>query len=200
MKEILLTSEVFVKSVSNISDNVSGKYLLPAIRETQEIGLKRILGQALLNKLKWCVENNAFRGAFSGEDYNEDYATTRGGNPQYHELLDRCQYYLAYKSISELAYKVSYKIGNVGVVKTSDENIQNASLAEMSTTKEYYASKADYYAKDIQGYLLDNRQAFPELTENKLHEIHSCLYSSASCGLWLGGARGKSYGHKKTRG
>ena len=30
--EILLTSEKFVKSVTSISDNLAGKYLLPAIR------------------------------------------------------------------------------------------------------------------------------------------------------------------------
>ena len=44
MAEILLTSETFVKSVTNVSDNLAGKYILPSIREAQEQGLKSILG------------------------------------------------------------------------------------------------------------------------------------------------------------
>ena len=35
MAEILLTSEAFVKSVTNVSDNLAGKYILPSIREAQ---------------------------------------------------------------------------------------------------------------------------------------------------------------------
>lgn len=191
MAEILFTSEKFVKSVVPISDNVSDKYLIPALREAQEQGLRFILGDSLYKKLKWCIKENAFRGAFSGEDYNDDYEKDKGGNPQYKELLDKCQFYLAYKAVSELAYKVAYKIGNIGVVKTSDENIQNASLVEISNTKEYYSSKADHYASDIQRFLLANKALFPELSEYKANEIRSNLYSSATCGVWLGGARGK---------
>lgn len=56
MAEVLLTSEEFVKSISNISDNLAGKYMLPAIREAQEINLREILGDALTDKLKKIVE------------------------------------------------------------------------------------------------------------------------------------------------
>lgn len=51
-KEYLLVSETFVKSVTSISDNVSGKYIQSSIREAQEIALKSILGTCLLDKLK----------------------------------------------------------------------------------------------------------------------------------------------------
>lgn len=190
MAEVLLTSEKFVKSVTNISDNISSKFLLPAIREAQEMGLREIIGQILLDKCKWCVANNAFRGAFNN-DYNESYEQNEGGNAQYRALLAIVQYYLAYKSISEIAYKVSYKIANVGVVKTSDDNVQNASLAEVSNTKEYYATKADVYANDIQNYLLEHHAEFPELGEHQLFKIRHNLHSAATCGIWLGGARGK---------
>ncbi len=52
MTEILLSSEAFIKSVSSISDNVAGKYILPSLREAQEIGLRGILGDCLLDALK----------------------------------------------------------------------------------------------------------------------------------------------------
>ena len=57
MAEVLLTSENFIKSISSISDNTSGKYILPSLREAQEISLKGIIGVPLLGKLKELVEN-----------------------------------------------------------------------------------------------------------------------------------------------
>ena len=57
MAEILLSSEAFVKSVTSVSDNLSGKYILPSLREAQEISLKGILGDSLLSKLKTLVKN-----------------------------------------------------------------------------------------------------------------------------------------------
>ena len=57
--------------------------------------------------------------------------------------------------------------------------------------RDYYISKADFFCIEVQNYLLNNRTLFPELTEGDIHRIHSCLYSAASCGLWLGGPRGR---------
>ena len=191
MKEILLTSEDSVKGLTAISDNVESKYLLPAIREAQEIYLREIIGDALLDKLKWCVDNNAFRGAFAPADYNEDFGTDGGGNPQYKKLLGKIQYYLAYKAISELIPKVSFKIANMGVVKTSDDNVQNAAYNEIVLQRDYYVSRADYYCLLLQNFILANRSDYPELTQQKVNEIHATLKSAASCGIWLGGPRGK---------
>ena len=72
--EYLLTSEDFIKSVTNISDNLSGKYLQGAIREAQEESLRSILGSRLLNKCK---------GLMAAHELIGDYK----------ELVDRCQYF-----------------------------------------------------------------------------------------------------------
>ena len=77
MAEIILTSEKFVKSVTSVSDNIAGKYILPSLREAQEQGLKCILGDALLAKLKSLVAN---------KDIDLE------SNVAYKILLDRCQY------------------------------------------------------------------------------------------------------------
>ena len=192
---ILLTNETFVKNVTSISDNIAGKYLLPSITEAQEINLKSILGDALLAKLKWCIKNDAFRGDFGpaeGEDYNEDYSSDKNGpNEHYRTLIYKCQYYLAYTAVTELMAKVAFKIFNFGVAKSNDENLQNATYDEVCKMREYYRGKADFFALEVQNYLLNNHSLFPELTEGEIHRIHSNLYSAASCGLWLGGRRGK---------
>ena len=109
----------------------------------------------------------------------------------YKELIDKCQYYLAYMTIVEMVYKVSYKIGNAGVVKASDENMQIASLDEIISQKEYYQGKADFHCIEVQNYILEHRGEFPEVDECDCKRIHSNLYSAATCGFFLGGARGK---------
>ena len=176
MAEFLLTSEAFVKSVSSISDNLAGKYVLPSIREAQEIELKSVLGSCLLNRLK----------AIGLEDkFNETE------NAQYKDLVDRCQYFLAYTAIVEVTTKVSYKIGNFGVSKSQDENLNVATQDEIAKLQVYYESKADFCKIELQNWLLENREHFPELSSCQCNKIRANLYSAATCGLWLGGPRGK---------
>ena len=174
MAEILLTSEAFVKGVSNISDNIAGKYLLPSIREAQEVHLQGILGTRLLDKVKSIVEEKKL-----------------AENADYKALLDKCQYYLAYETIAELIDKVSYKITNFGLAKSSDENLEVASYDEVVRMRKVYQDKADGQAFILQGWLLDNRSKFPELGGGQCRKIKSNLLSAASCGETLGGARGK---------
>ena len=175
-KEYLLVSETFVKSVTSISDNVSGKYIQSSIREAQEIALKSILGTRLLDKLK---------------ELGLAKELDDPANIAYKDLVDKCQYFLAYTAIVELTNKVSYKIGNFGVAKSNDENLQVVTQDEIAKMQYYYQSKADFCALELQNWLLENRTAFPELTDCVCKKIHSNLYSAASCGLWLGGPRGK---------
>lgn len=189
-REILLTNEAFVKAVSNLSDNVAGKYLMPSIREAQEIKLKGILGHALLEKCKTLVKYNQFRASFN-LDFNNDFEWSFGGNENYRALIDECQYFLAYSTIVEVIYKTSFKLANMGLVKSADQNMQPPTKAEIDNQRAYYQSKADAEALRLQAYLLENQTKYPELNKNDIHRIHSNLYSAATCGLFLGGARGK---------
>ena len=104
--DTLLTSPDFIKSMTNISDNLNGKVMQSAIREAQEDELKEIIGSVMLKKLKKLIADDEI-------DLPE--------NIHYLELLDECQYFLAYEVISKLCIITSYKIDNAGVVKTNDE-------------------------------------------------------------------------------
>ena len=177
MAEILLSSEKFVKSVTSVSDNIAGKYILPSLREAQEQGLKGILGDALLAKLKSLVA---------------DKEIDQESNAAYKVLLDHCQYYLAYTAIVEVTNKVSYKIGNFGVAKSTDENLQVASYDEIVKMQYYYQTKVDAYCLELQQWLLQNKESIPELTDCHCRKLSSNLHSAASCGVYLGGARGKN--------
>lgn len=181
MTDALLTDPKFVKSMTSISDNLSGKYMMSSIREAQDVALRGIIGSALLEKLKKLVKNGTIH-------YIE--------NSDYQQLLDECQYFLAYSAIIEIIRKTSYKVGNFGLTKTQDENLSVASDGEIGQTEFYYQSKADSCCLDLQNYILENRTKYPELTESVCHKISANLHSAASCGIFLGGARGKGINHK----
>jgi hypothetical protein len=172
MADVLLCSETFVKQVSSISDNVAGKYLRPSILEAQEVGLKSIIGSCLLDHLK----NLYAEGQLAS---------------QYKELVDRAQYFITYTAIVEITMKVSYKVGNFGVTKSNDENLNVATFDEIGKLQYYYQTKADYCKLELQQWLLDNSGLFPELKACDCERMKSNLYSAATCGLWLGGPRSK---------
>lgn len=170
----LLVSAEFVTNITNISDNMSGKYLLSAIREAQEIRLKGILGSALLARVKALLQSGDI------EDYE-----------WYNELRERCRYFLAYTAIAEVVLKVSYKIANAGVVRTTDEHLSAPSYSEVVLVRQEYQQKADYYCYELQKWICANSGEFKELSECDCARISSNLRSSESCGLFLGGVRGK---------
>lgn len=181
--EILLTSENFVRSVSSISDNIAGKFLQSSIREAQDVAYRRIVGDTLLAKLKDLVNSGIEETA----------------NAAYKALLDRSQYFIAYSAIVEVAQKVTYKIANAGVVKTPDEKVEVVSQDDLAGNRSYYQAKADDACIDLQNYILNHWQDYPELTEGDYHRVHATLMSAASCGVFLGGARGKGLAVKKCR-
>lgn len=174
--DVLLTSEEFVKSYSNISNNVNGKYLRVAIREAQEIELREILGSCLLNKLKALVE---------AEELDQPE------NGIYMEIIDQCQYFLAYTAVKNLCLTTSYKIDNIGVSQTYDENIQSMSLEDTYNIMEQYARKADYFCHLLQEFLISRKEFIPELTDSQCSCIQANLYHAATGGIWMGGRRGK---------
>lgn len=176
MAEVLLISETFVKEVMSISDNVAGRYIRPSIREAQDIALRNIIGDALLAELKRLVSTG---------DINLPEKAA------YKALADTERYFLAYTTCVGIAQRVAFKIANAGVVKTPDEKVENADQPDMAKVQFFYQSKADSCAFDLERWILDRKGDFPELKESDCNKMRSHLYTAASCGIWLGGPRGK---------
>ena len=176
MKDILLTDSDFIKNVSVVSDNLQDKFILSSIREAQDIHLQQILGSRLYNKLKLLVEDESI--------LLDTYAV-------YRELLDNCQYYLAYVCLSMLCVNTTMKFNNSGVHTSSDDKNLTASFSDTIKLSEYYKNKADHYKLMLQNWLLKNRNRFPEIYRADISELPSNLYSASSSPIFLGGARGK---------
>ena len=177
--DVLLISESYIKSVTNISDNIAGDYLLPSIKLAQDINLESTIGTRLLQKLQKLV--------FDNDISNEN-------NSNYKLLLDKyIQPYLAYATIQHIVPTVAYKIYNQGVLRTDDEKSYNVTSNEVDKVMDYYSHISNTYKKRLQLFLISNYNEFPELLNWKsLADIKSNLYSAAGCNLSLGGPRCKS--------
>ena len=183
MAEILLCSETYIKSTTSISNNVAGKYLLPALREAQNVGLRRIIGSCLLNALKVLATPSGDPPARPIDD---------PANVWYKQLVDDfVRPYLANQTNVNVLAMLTYKVGNFGVAKASDENLQPVGPEELGQQQYYYQSKADAACFDLQTWVLENRGHFPELDECACSKIRATLRSAASCGIFLGGPRGR---------
>ena len=176
MAEVLLTSETFVKEVLSISDNLAGQYIRPSVREAQDVTYREILGDVLYEKLLALVAD----GSISNPE-----------NIKYKSLLDRSQHFLANAACVGICQRVNLKIANAGVVQTPDEKVTPADQPDMAKVQFFYQSKADSLAYKLQRWLLANKSLFPELQEADCTRMGAHLQDAASCGIWLGGPRGR---------
>lgn len=177
VQDILLTSPGFIKVVTPLSDNCNEKTLNFAIREAQIYQLQQILGTKLYNKLKYLVQED--------EIGNEE-------NIYYKDLLDHCQYFIAYTVITEVIVPLTYKIDNFGTGTTTDEHVQSLGINDVFQLKDYYTKKVDFYREQLQHYLLNNYKKLPEIDRCQVNAISSHLNTSATTSIFLGGARAKN--------
>lgn len=173
-QEVLLTNENYIRGITVIDNNVQSKFLLSAIREAQDVGLQQIVGSPMLNKLKYLVY--------------EDLITLEA-NSAYKNLIDECQLYLAYQAIANLCLTTNVKISNGGLQQTTDENLTTLTVSDTFIIRDHYQGKADFYAKRLQDYILNNRQNLPEISERKCNQMNAELHSAATTSAWLGGKR-----------
>lgn len=177
--KVLLTSENRIKSVSPLSDNLSGKYLLPTIKLVQDVQLRTTIGSCLLTALQQMVAEKTI-------DNPE--------NEIYKDLLDNyIQPYMAHQVLSEIVELVANKIVNAGVMQTNDEHQNNSYRPDKNDLKLTYLRHADSYKRLLQEFLLANQANLPELEECTCAQLRSNLQTANSGGLWLGGPRGKMY-------
>lgn len=186
-KDILLIGEDYIKTYTSVYDNLQGDYILPAIYFAQHQYLEEVLGTSLVRKLQMLVDN--------GEINNSE-------NIAYKTLLDDyVTDYLAYTAITDIVVETSFKKNNFGTSRTDDEKQYAVSYDEVFGVRDFYKHKADYLQYRMQRFVIANYTDYPELLEYKsIEDLQQNLYSAASCGLFLGGARGKQFSVSKGEG
>ena len=178
MEKVLLLDEELMKSTLSVDNNLASGYIRPAIILAQDIYLEETIGTALMLKLKSVV----FDKMKNGKDIPQPYKA----------LLDKVQKMLMHYATAYIIDNVSGKISNAGVLRTEDEKMTSLSASELAERKANAIHYGDVYRGRLQRFLIANYNDYPELKEHhSIAELRAQLYSSASCGLWLGGVRGK---------
>lgn len=175
-KDVLLINENVIKSITNISENVNGGYILPAIKLAQDIDLEETIGTQLKEALQKKVFDNTITSDLVYKALLDDYI----------------QSYLTYATIVHLIPNIAFKIANAGVLTTNDEKMNNVSPTEVDKVKWHYKHLADVYKNRLQRFLVKNYSSYPELQSYRsVQDIKANLISAASCNIQLGGKRGK---------
>ena len=177
-KNVMLISPDEVKSQGDINYNVDDSFIGSSIRVSQQIYLRDIIGDALLEKLQVLVYN-AIEELPDNIDDNENIA--------YKTLLDDYIVpFLTYKVSYEICTRISLKIRNMGIIKNYDTNQQQAELADvlyLQQTNDTYANDA---ANRMTKFICSEKAAYPESDF-----VCGCDESPkyARTGLWLGPSR-----------
>jgi len=140
---VYLISTTYLKDNSPINENVDDKLLKSAIKESQEIYIRDIIGSGLYNEL----QTQAFAGTLSANNTN---------------LLDT---YIApclkYYTLTESMLPMTFKMLNKSVASRNSENATPVTIDEMTMIERRYRDKAEYYANRLRDYLLANTNIFP---------------------------------------
>lgn len=189
-RNTLLISVKELKSNGTLfSNNVDDGYLNSTIITCQEVYLEQVTGTALYHKLQELVYNQ-----ITGQE-DGIYAP---GNEAYKELLEEMvKPYLKARATVDILYPVSYKIRNMGVMKSSDTNLQNADMSDIKYLEKQYLTYVAEYEQRLSKYLCANKEKFEELSSDVPEYFDQPSigkdYANES-GLWLGSKKNKTCG------
>lgn len=175
-RNVMLISPQKVKTWGVINLNVNESEIGNAIRISQDIYLRDIVGTDLVERVQQLVYNK-IQGL---PDTIDDEA-----NEAYKVLLDDyLTPVLVYRTAVELCTLMTLKIRNMGLAKNNDTNVQATSAGDVKYMSEYYSTFFNDKVNRLMDFLCGNREAFEEVPEG------FCTCSSkpryARTGLWLG--------------
>ena len=186
---LLISAKELKNNGTILSGNIDDNYLSSTIVTCQEVYLEQITGTALYHKLQMLVYNQ-----ITGQE-DGIYAP---GNEDYRELLEEMvKPYLKARATVDILYPVSYKIRNMGVMKSSDSNLQNADMSDIKYLEKQYLTYVAEYEQRLSKYLCANKEKFEELAADvPAYFDQPSLgkdYANES-GLWLGSKKNKTCG------
>lgn len=151
---ILLISEDSLKKYTLINDNVDGKYILPAIKMSQDVDLETLISTPLVNSLKYLIAENKVPTSDVLEPLYS-FATTL--------LDDFITPYLCWQVMSNIQINLNYKMVNGGIVGNIDEKQSKLDYSKAQLLQEQYERYASAYAIKLKAFICDNRSRIDEI-------------------------------------
>lgn len=186
---LLISAKELKNANTLISANLDDNYLSATIVTCQEVYLEQITGTALYHRLQELVYNQITNAPDALNDpENEDYKIL---------LEDMVKPFLKARATVDVLYPITYKIRNMGVMKSSDTNLQNADMNDIKYLEKQYLTYVAEYEQRLSKYLCDNKKLFPELEADIPSYFDSPSlgkdYANECC-LWLGSKKNKDCG------
>ena len=164
MKYLITPEEL--KSSGSVNQNLEDIYIEEAIRESQDVYLREIIGDNL-------------------------YDTLQNHTPQtppdiYDEIInDYVKYFLKYKTLSIVCFIVNFKIRNAGVITQYSQDITPTTMEDTKSVMNYFNGQADFYANRLTKFLIQNSKSIPEY-RCSCSEITSPNEKHPVCSIYLG--------------
>lgn len=186
---LLISARELKNANTLISNNVDDNYLSSTIITCQEVYLEQITGTALYHRLQELVYNQITNAPDALNDAeNKDYKIL---------LEDMIKPFLKARATVDVLYNVAFKIRNMGVMKSSDTNLQNADMSDIKYLEKQYNTYTSEYEQRLSKYLCDNKKLFPELEADipsYFDKPNLGKDYANECGLWLGSKKNNSCG------
>lgn len=186
---LLISAKELKNANTLISSNLDDNYLSSTIVTCQEVYLEQITGTALYHRLQQLVYNQIT---------NAPDALNDNENREYKILLeDMVKPFLKARALVDVLYNAAFKIRNMGVMKSSDTNLQNADMSDIKYLEKQYLTYVDEYSQRLSKYLCANKELFVELSADipaYFDEPSLGKEYANDGGLWLGSKKKKSCG------
>ena len=186
---LLISAKELKNANTLISANLDDNYLSATIVTCQEVYLEQITGTALYHRLQELVYNQITNAPDALNDpENEDYKIL---------LEDMVKPFLKARTLVDVLYNAAFKIRNMGVMKSSDTNLQNADMSDIKYLEKQYLTYVAEYEQRLSKYLCANQDKFEELEADVPSYFDQPSLGKEYAndgGLWLGSKKKKSCG------
>lgn len=142
MNDYWLITEQWIKTYTVLSEFVDMEVVRPFFKLGEDIDVRQVIGEKLFLRLK---EGTTLNNLTLDEI----------------ELIDQIRPYLAYAIVGRAVPFIATGIRGSGIVKVANQNIQNATLAEVKDLETNLNNMRDYYQKRLIDYLCQNGGKFP---------------------------------------
>jgi len=172
MANVLFTNVAYVKEFTIIDDNVDEKNIRIAIKEAQEIEIRRYIGSGLYDEIAGQIQNSTLTAL------NQT-------------LLDS---YIQPALVKWVVYRAApffvYKFTNKNISRKNSDNSSGVDFNELDRVMEQLRNDAEYYTRRMVEYLLENETSYP-LYQNPGNGIDTIFpsYDAFTCSIFLGGTK-----------
>jgi hypothetical protein len=141
---VYFVSVSYLKDNTPLNENIDDKLLKSAIKESQEIYIRDIIGSGIYDEL----QTQAFNGTL-----------TQLNTTLLDSYIAPC---LKYYTLVESMLPLTFKFMNKSVASRNSENATPISTSELTLIEQRYRDKAEYYAERVRDYLKENPNSYPK--------------------------------------